>query len=55
MLCRKKKDWEGGENFGIQKAVTNPKDKVTYINNVNPHDFTLSLVTFGSFINPCLQ
>lgn len=39
-------------NFAFQKAETNPKDKVTYINIVNLYDLTVSLVTFGAFINP---
>lgn len=51
MFCREKKKKKKG-TFGFQKAETNPKDKVTYINIVNLHDFTVSLVTFGAFINP---
>lgn len=35
-------------------AETNPKDKVTYINTMNLHDFTISLMTFGAFVNPWL-
>lgn len=39
-------------NFGFEMAEINSNDKVTYINIVSPHDFTVSLVMFDAFTTP---